>query len=75
MPEHDQLLTAWDAQGAPILARSFPSHLTCDPRSALQWLRNLSVEAHSQPALAIIGDTTADNLIRLGQLVALAGLA
>lgn len=74
-PGHDQLVTAWDAQGAPMLARSFPTDLTCDPRNALQWLRNLSIEAQSQPALAIIGDATADNLIRLGQLVALAGLA
>ena len=74
-PKNDQLLPAWDAQGAPILARSFPGHLTCDPRGALQWLRNLSVEAQSQPALAIVSDTTADNLIRLGQLVTLAGLA
>lgn len=74
-PMRNQPLPAWDAQGAPMLARSFPGHLTSDPRSALQWLRNLSAEAQSQPALAIIGDATADNLIRLGQLVALAVLA
>ncbi len=65
---------ARDPQGAPILARPIPAGLLEDPPEALAWLRALTLDAGSRPALAVLVEGPAEDLAHYGQLVSLAGL-